>query len=48
VLDMLGAKISNHKVNKEGTETIELNYKSLHDFRERFPANKDADHFKII
>jgi predicted amidohydrolase len=48
VLDMLGAKLSNHKTNKEGIETIELNYKSLHDYRKRFPANKDADAFKIL
>jgi len=48
VLDMLGAKLSNHKPNKEGIETIELNYKSLKDFRKRFPANKDADAFKIL
>jgi predicted amidohydrolase len=48
VLDMLGAKLSNYKVNKEGIERIELNYKALQDFRKRFPANKDADTFKFI
>ena len=48
MLDILGAKLSNHKPNKEGVETIELNYKSLKDFRKRFPANKDADAFKIL
>jgi omega-amidase len=48
VLDMLGTKLSNQKAKREGVETIELNYKALQDFRKRFPANKDADAFKIL
>lgn len=47
-LDMLGAKLSNHRINKEGIATTTLNYTSLQDFRKRFPANRDADAFKIV
>ena len=47
-LDMLGTKISSHRINKEGIATISLNYASLQDFRKRFPANRDADSFKIV
>jgi predicted amidohydrolase len=46
-LDMLGNKLSTLKPNKEGIETITLNYKDLLAFRKRFPANKDADQFII-
>jgi predicted amidohydrolase len=46
-LDMLGNKLSTLKPNKEGIETITLNYKDLLAFRKRFPANKDADQYII-
>lgn len=47
VLDALGKKINSAKAGANAVETVELNYKSLNDFRKKFPVMLDADDFKI-
>lgn len=48
VYDFKGNKISKTKPYKESIETLTLNLDELNDFRQKFPAWKDADDFTIL
>lgn len=47
IIDPKGNIISKTKAFQENTETIELSYADLVDFREKFRVSDDADDFKI-
>ena len=48
LIDFKGIEISKIKSNKQMSETIEISKNALNLFREKFPADLDADDFKII
>ncbi len=48
LINPLGGKISNLKSNKQGLESIVLNWKALQDVRKSFPVLMDADSFGLI
>jgi predicted amidohydrolase len=48
VLDYLGQELTNIPAHKEKLESVILNYQNLIEYREKFPAWKDADNFDII
>ena len=47
ILDFLGHEITNIPAHKERIESTVLNYQKLADYREKFPAWKDADNFQL-
>ncbi len=47
-LDYMGTKISSIKPHQDTTETINLSYKKLEEYRQLFPAYRDSDGFDII
>ncbi len=46
-LNFYGEKMNQNSSESEWTETIELNYQALIDFKQKFPAWRDADNFDI-
>ena len=48
VFDPKGVRLDRFKDNIESVEVVTLNKKLLEDFRKAFPADLDADRFKII
>jgi len=48
VINPYGEEITDIKPHENKTQTIELSYKNLLEFRESFPVGKDADNFKIL
>jgi predicted amidohydrolase len=47
VIDPRGAVVGMVEPSQEGTATVTLDRASLEDFREKFPAGKDADDFAL-
>ena len=43
----MGEKMSAFKTGKQEIETVQLDFKSLADYRKKFPVMMDADEFKI-
>ena len=48
LLNPLGEPISHLKPNRQGVETIVLNWKALQDIRKKFPVLQDADAFGLV
>ena len=48
VINPFGEEITGIKPHDNKTQTVELSYKALSDFRQSFPVAKDADNFKIL
>jgi predicted amidohydrolase len=48
IIDFKGNEILTFDPFEEGIKNIDIDLESLKAFREKFPADKDADNFKIV